>query len=134
MLWLSAFHLDDLRGGPLLAVEVTTYQQLIDALIARRAELQITLAELDTWAGLSDRHCSKLMSSKPTKFLGPISLSCLLAALGLKLVVSVDEAAAARIERRLMKRRPGPVHRVRHAKGRSGLGETQDSSISPAAI
>lgn len=65
-----------------MRVVAKDYQQLIAALNRRRCELCLTLAELDELAGLADRHCSKLLSKTPTKFIGKVSLPCLLASLG----------------------------------------------------
>ena len=115
------------------AVECRTYFQLIDALAARRLELRATLAELDEVAGLAERHSSKVFSRRPTKYLGPITLSCLLAALGLKIVVVEDPEALERVEHRYRRRGPW-FHRLTHTGGPSSPAVAADSISSPAAI
>jgi hypothetical protein len=92
-----------------MRIEARNYFQLIAALSRRRAELGITLATLDEIAGLSERHCSKIFGPTPTKFCGPVTLGCLLGALGLRIIITDDPAALARVERRLRARQ------LRHA-------------------
>jgi hypothetical protein len=86
-------------------IEARSYDQLLDALRQRVAELAITGATLDEVAGLSDRYGQKLIGKRPTKYLGRMSLGAVLGALGLKLTVSVDEEAFRRVRHRLTPRK-----------------------------
>ncbi len=76
-----------------MRVVAKDYQQLIAALSRRRRELGLTLCELDELAGLAERHSSKILGPNPTKFLGPMSLFCLLQTLGLKITIADDPEA-----------------------------------------
>jgi len=58
---------------------------LVAALKARRYELGLPQLEVDEIAGLQNGYCAKIESRM--KNLGPVSLGCLLGALGLELHV-----------------------------------------------
>jgi hypothetical protein len=65
--------------------QVDSYEALRLALTTRRYSLGLPQLEVDSIAGLQDGYCAKLESG--TKNLGPISLTCMLGALGLELLV-----------------------------------------------
>jgi hypothetical protein len=79
------------------------YRTLIESCRVRAEELELSRAELDRLAGLPTGYSGKLLgkvenSEKPKnkKRVWPIGLEAMLGALGLKIVVIEDEAAAAR--------------------------------------
>jgi hypothetical protein len=115
-----------------MRVVAKDYSELIAALNRRRAELCLTLSELDELSGLADRHCSKLLSATPTKFIGTVSLPCLLAALGLKIIIVDDPAALERIKGRLARRAAPMRHQV--VAHRTGPNRPQEPAERGAAI
>jgi hypothetical protein len=92
--------------------ECRTYFELIAALMARREQLNISLDTLNALAGLADRHCSKILTPHPSRFLGPVSLDNLLAALGLKITISVDDEASSRVQDQWTPRQWSAVRRT----------------------
>lgn len=90
--------------------EATDYQELVDLLRAWVHELGTTFEAIDDRAGLTTRHVSKLLAPVPLKGIGRASLGPLLGALGLKLIVAVDEAAFALNERLLDRRKVPHAH------------------------
>lgn len=64
---------------------VADYEGLVSAMVARRHELGLSQIAIDEIAGLADRYLSKIEAG--TKRLGVMSLSSLLPALGLELVI-----------------------------------------------
>jgi hypothetical protein len=95
------------------AAEIRSYADLIRALRERKERLDVSFNLLEDISGLQSGHISKLLSPRASKRLGELSLDCLLAALGVKLVVQVDPVAMARVRSRLTPRyRAG---RERHA-------------------
>jgi hypothetical protein len=92
--------------------EIRSYEDLHGLLRARANALQISREQLDDIAGFQNGYAGKLMAPRPLRKLGAMSLSCILPALGAKLVLVEDPAALARIGGRLVKRDPA---KVRHA-------------------
>lgn len=84
--------------------EVRDYDQLHAALRARVDALGVTFETVDEVAGLPVRYSTKLLSPVQMKAIGKVSLGPLLGALGLKLIVAVDDEALARIAKRLVPR------------------------------
>ena len=80
---------------------------LREACRKRVAELGTTFESVDHVAGLPTRYVSKLLSPSGMKSPGLTSLGPLLGALGLRLLVVVDEEAMARIAGRLSPVKPG---------------------------
>lgn len=80
------------------------YQELHALIRARVGSLGVTFETVDAIAGLPSRYATKLLSPVPMKAIGKISLGPLLGALGLKLIVAVDDEALARITGRLVQR------------------------------
>jgi len=66
---------------------VSDYSELVHALRDRAIEMQISRLDLDEIGGLTSGHSSKLLSSKPAKIFGPISLGPMLEVLGLRVVL-----------------------------------------------
>jgi hypothetical protein len=69
----------------------TGYPGLIATLRARVNDLGTTFECLDDVAGLPARYTAKLLAQRPIKSLGRSSSGAILGALGLKLIVAVDE-------------------------------------------
>lgn len=84
---------------------VRDYAELMDAIRARRDELDVTHRTIDDVAGLQDGYTSKLLAVPPIRRLGLQGMGTLLGALGLALVVVEDSEALRRVAGRLLKRR-----------------------------
>lgn len=89
---------------------VTDYDSLIAALRARADELNVSRLAIDERAGLQSGYTAKLLAGEGGRGLGRLSLGCLLGALGVKLIMVDDPAAAATIA--LMPKRD--LRAVRH--------------------
>lgn len=90
--------------------------------------LSVTFEVLDEVAGLPPRYAQKILGAKPVKGFGPISLGCILGALGLRLSVIPDAEALARVEHRLRSRR------VRHPVTRKRAGVAAGELNAPPAV
>jgi hypothetical protein len=82
----------------------STYAELMHILRERAEELDVSRATIGAVAGLTSGHCEKLMAPQPSKNLGVVTLPLLLGALGLRLTVTEDLAALARVKSRLVPR------------------------------
>src|SRR5258705_9916877 len=83
--------------APKTPVIVRDYDQLLAALRARAAELEVTHEVLSEASGLCSGYVSKLLCDPPIRHFGRVSLGCFLGAVGLKLAVLEDAEALARI-------------------------------------
>jgi hypothetical protein len=83
---------------------IRSMPELLAALRARRAELDITLETLDAIAGWTDSYSSKLLSDPPQKNLGWSSLGLGLNALGVMLLMVPDEEQIRRLQNRWIRR------------------------------
>jgi hypothetical protein len=92
------------EGGRIIA-EITTYHGFTAAIRQWIAELDTNYACVNDLAGLQDGYLAKLM---PIRNFGPTSLSPVLGALGLKLLLVIDEE-------KLRQMRPRYVKRKKHA-------------------
>jgi hypothetical protein len=101
-------------AAPRVIAVVRSYTELIDALKARTAELGVTMEVVDHVAGLPLRYCSKILAPVPVKNVGPVSLGPLLGALGVQLIVAVDEEQFARVKNRLTVRKSSGAFRRPH--------------------
>jgi hypothetical protein len=79
---------------------VGSYADLHALLRARCEELQISRLQLDEISGMQSGYSSKVLSLRPQKRLGTTSLPLILPALGVKLVLMVDEQATAALQAR----------------------------------
>src|SRR5206468_2426011 len=70
---------------------VRDYDELVAAVRARVAELNITHANVDDVSGVPGGYASKLLCNPPMRTMGRVSLGLMLGALGLKLLVVEDE-------------------------------------------
>jgi hypothetical protein len=80
--------------------EVTGYRGLVEALLSRKDELDVSFETLDHVAGLPVRYSAKVLGRQ--NLLGPTSLGALLGALALKLAIVSDDDQLARIKHRLI--------------------------------
>ena len=64
-------------------------------------ELSVTCEAVSDLAGLTSTHVSKIVNPARSRLLGPMSFSCVLKALGLRLVVLVDDDGHAPLRARL---------------------------------
>ena len=87
--------------GPRVIADVSSYEQMLAALRARINELQINGERFDEYAGLPRGYLSKLVGVRPVRRLGMQSFEPVLAGLGLRLLVIEDNAATARLKKRL---------------------------------
>jgi hypothetical protein len=102
---------------PRVLANVVSYQDMLDALRSRVAELQIAGEAFDAYAGLPVGYLSKLIGPKPARRLGMISFQPVLAGLGLRLLVVEDAAATARLKSRLKPRNASFVRTMPAAAG-----------------
>jgi hypothetical protein len=99
-------------------VEIRSYADLVHALRARKEQLNVSYEVIEAISGLQSGYISKLLSPRPSKRLGQLSLGLILQTLGLKLVLVEDKEAMARVRSRLTPRyRAGsPRHAVLHVR------------------
>jgi hypothetical protein len=90
--------------GEALAI-VTNYEQLLQAIRARRDALGITHHTIDAVSGVADGYASKLLCDPPLKSLGAVSLGPVLGALGLRLIVTEDPDGFRRVRPMLTPRK-----------------------------
>jgi hypothetical protein len=87
---------------------IRSIDDLVDAIRARRDELNVSHELLDDLAGYQSGYTSKLLAPEPMKGLGPMSLPALLGALGAALVLVEDSAQAERMRERWIPRKRSP--------------------------
>jgi hypothetical protein len=75
---------------------IGNYDDLIDAIRTRVAELCISRNELDHLAGIANGHSGKLLGPGRIKRFGRITLGPTLGAIGCKLILVEDPAATAK--------------------------------------
>ena len=92
------------EGGRIIA-EVTTYHVFTAAIRQWIAELDTNYACVNDLAGLQDGYLSKLIARSPIRNFGPTSLSPVLGALCLKLLLVVDSEKLAKMRPRYVKRK-----------------------------
>jgi hypothetical protein len=119
---------------PLRSIAVTNYTQLLDAIRRRKDELNVSFEILDAVSGLQSGYSAKLLSPRPVKRLGEVSLAALLGALGLRLVVRPDPDALSRVRSRLVPRQASPIHRVRARTPMGATAAARDSISSATGI
>ena len=96
---------------------VSNYAELVSALRERAEALNISNMTIDLTSGLQSGYTSKVLSLRPKRTLGRLSLGLMLSTLGLRLIVVEDKEQLARVRGRLeprkkngLHRRPGPVN------------------------
>jgi hypothetical protein len=93
------------KGAPQVIGEATDHDGLIQVFRHRKAALGLSDLVLDDLAGLCQGHAGKLLGPRQVKSLERITLSSLLGALALRLVVIEDVEQAARMRSRWERRR-----------------------------
>lgn len=68
------------------------------------AQLSITYETLDAVAGLQSNYSSHILGPNPSKRFGPMSLTAVMGALGMKFIAVEDPEAFARVRPRLVQR------------------------------
>jgi hypothetical protein len=87
----------------LQATSVSSYGELIEAVRARMAAVDITFETLDFLAVTQVGYAAKILGPTPSRHSGPVSWA-ILEALGLRVVVEVDPAAVERMHHRWVPR------------------------------
>jgi hypothetical protein len=91
--------------------EISSYEDLHRIMRARASELRLSRQSIDAVAGLTPGYASILLSPRPIKKLGSLSMALILPALGMKLIAIVDEQKTAALQARITTstRREGSV-------------------------
>jgi hypothetical protein len=82
-----------------MTAPIRSMPELLNAIRARRDELNISHETIDSIAGLQSGYTSKLLAPRPIKNLGPMSFGSLLGALGLAVVVVEDPTMCERVSK-----------------------------------
>ncbi len=90
---------------PRVIAEFSNYDELINALRLRAAELNLSGEQIDCYAGLPARYAQKLLGPNPVRRLGSISLGPFLGALGVRCILVEDETSVERIRRQITPRK-----------------------------
>jgi hypothetical protein len=85
---------------PRILGQFSDYNELITALRARAAELNLSGQECDRLSGLPDRYAQKLLGPQQIRRLGVTSLGPFLGALAVRCLIVEDKAALERLRRR----------------------------------
>lgn len=88
-----------------MTAPIRSQSELLDAIRARRDELNISHETIDNIAGFQAGYTSKLLCDPPMKNPGPMSLGALLGALGMALMPVSDPDSIAKVEKRWQKRK-----------------------------
>ena len=83
--------------APRVIAEFSNYDELINALRIRAAELNLSGEQVDCYSGLPARYTQKLLGPNQIRRLGAISLGPFLGALGVRAWLVEDKAAVARL-------------------------------------
>jgi hypothetical protein len=94
------------------AIEIRSWNELQVALRQRAETLDVSRELLDDLTGLQSGYCAKLLSPKPVRRIGRVSLGALLGALGLKLILAEDREQMEKIKTRLVRRERSPSRKV----------------------
>jgi hypothetical protein len=96
---------------------IRNQDQLVAAIRQAKIERNISCERLDELAGVPKGYSSKILGPARPKKLGPMSLWCLLGALGKAIVVADDPEAVAKLEGRWIPRREigGAIRELRRA-------------------
>ena len=95
-------------GEPHVVAEIRTYTEFTAAIRAWLTQLDTNYSCVNDLAGLQDGYLAKLIAKSPVRSFGRASLSPVLGALGLKILLVVDTE-------RLAAMRPRYVRRKKHA-------------------
>jgi hypothetical protein len=90
---------------------ITTMTGLLDAIRARRDELDLSHETIDAIAGFPGGYTSKLLAPVPLRGISHMSLTAVLGALCIGLVVVEDAVAREKVEDRWQPRKRPPTNR-----------------------
>ena len=99
-------------GEPRVIAEIREYGDFTAAIRKWILELDTTYECIDEIAGLQDRYLSKLIQKSPVRNFGPGTLSCVLGALGLKLILVIDTEKLAKLRPRYLPRKKHACERM----------------------
>ena len=91
--------------APRVIGEFSNYDEMINALWARAAELNLSGETIDAVSGLPNRYAAKLLGPARIRRLGAISLGPFLGALAVRCLIVEDKAALERLRRQTTPRR-----------------------------
>lgn len=98
-------------------IVIRCYDDLIDAMRARVAEIGITMEMLDELTGLQSGYCAKLLGPARIKTLGVLSFNLLMEAMALQFEPQTDMAKARELEARWEGReRPAAIQPAKASK------------------
>ena len=101
---------------------VRSYADLHAVLRERAEALDVSRESIDYASGLQNGYSSKILSPRPPKRLGPLSMGLMLETLGVALIAIVDPDAVERTTRKLPKREVSvPMQAVKSGRGKSRL-------------
>jgi hypothetical protein len=110
---------DDVLG------EIWSYEDLHRIMRERAHELKLSRNAIDAISGLQPGYAAKLLSPRPIKKLGALSISLVLPVLGIKLVVMLDQQKTHDLQGRITNSamleshmRSQPVHKIVHTRRR----------------
>jgi hypothetical protein len=86
---------------PRVIADVSSYEQMLDALRARVTALQVNGQIFDEYCGLPRGYLSKLVGANPVRRLGMTSFGPVVSALGLRCLFIEDEQATERLKKKL---------------------------------
>jgi hypothetical protein len=94
---------------PRVICEFSDYDELINGLRLRAAELNLSGADADRLSGLPERYAQKLLGPNQIRRLGAISLGPFLGALGVRGQLVEDKTAVERLKTRITPKRSSYV-------------------------
>jgi hypothetical protein len=97
---------------PKIVGEFSDYNELITALRARAASLNLSGPAIDSLSGLPDRYAQKLLGPAAVRRLGMTSLGPFFGALAVRALLIEDQAAVARLRSRITPRQSQYARRV----------------------
>jgi hypothetical protein len=97
---------------PKIVGEFSDYNELITALRARAASLNLSGPAIDSLSGLPDRYAQKLLGPAAVRRLGMTSLGPFFGALAVRALLIEDKAAVARLRSRTSPRQSQYARRV----------------------
>jgi hypothetical protein len=85
---------------PHVVAVARSYEEFLEGLKRRRADLRLTLALTGEIAGLQNGYAEKILAPTPLRHLGRVSFTALIGALGLAVVLVEDPEQMARVKNR----------------------------------
>jgi hypothetical protein len=118
---------------------ITSMTGLLEAIRARQDELDLSCETIDEIAGLPARYTSKLLAPVPLRGISHMSLTAILGALGIGLVVVEDSVQRAKVadrwkpRKRVTKRKfPGALLNQRNGPMVMSTNASGDDDVQPS--